>query len=253
MKKSLLPLAILLLAAILTGCSGSDSSAPPDEAQFIGFLVTFEKLGGETEAALEDGQYVFDVGDSVNFYVPSVRYGEGELDYLVGLCDSTVSDVSLEAGKVVRASGTQYITAELNDKTVWPNKVYQSGDRVWAEPVSGVVLASGFTVSYPGENPQFSLCFTVIPAPVTVRVNQMSAEHELLQNDEYSSGDMPDSLSPLPDTAYLVVETFNDDGSVSRQLCERPPIDSSNGDSSCYTKFYCDNGLCTEHILKLDW
>ena len=41
MKKLLLPLAILLLAAILTGCSGSDSSAPPDEAQFIGFLVTF--------------------------------------------------------------------------------------------------------------------------------------------------------------------------------------------------------------------
>ena len=249
MKKSLLPLAILLLAAILTGCSGSDSSAPPDEAQFIGFLVTFEKLGGETEAALEDGQYVFDVGDSVNFYVPSARYGEGELDYLVGLCDSTVSDVSLEAGKVVRASGTQYITAELNDKTVWPNKVYQSGDRVWAEPEAGLIIAGGVTIRYPVEDPQYSLKFDVVPTPVRLYINQMNAEHKLLQTDEYPIDEFPDSFTPLDETAYIVFDVLNDDGGYSVHLRQRANAE----DSTFLMQYHVASGLCADYILDINW
>ena len=90
----------------------------------------------------------------------------------------------------------------------------------------------------------------LVREPVKITLCQYNAARELIQADEYLPGEMPRDITPLRDTAMIVVDTENkadeEDAKHSYQAISR-------ADTSFYTLQYKGNGYCIEHYHTLKW
>lgn len=90
----------------------------------------------------------------------------------------------------------------------------------------------------------------LVREPVKITLCQYNAARELIQADEYLPGEMPRDITPLRDTAMIVVDTENKtDDESEKHTCQA----LSRSDTSFYTLQYKSNGYCIEHYHTLKW
>lgn len=90
----------------------------------------------------------------------------------------------------------------------------------------------------------------LVREPVKITLCQYNAARELIQADEYMPGEMPRDITPLRDTAMIVVDTENKtDEESEKHTCQA----LSRSDTSFYTLQYKGNGYCIEHYHTLKW
>ena len=90
----------------------------------------------------------------------------------------------------------------------------------------------------------------LVREPVKITLCQYNAARELIQADEYLPGEMPRNITPLRDTAMIVVDTENKtDDESEKHTCQA----LSRSDTSFYTLQYKGNGYCIEHYHTLKW
>ena len=90
----------------------------------------------------------------------------------------------------------------------------------------------------------------LVREPVKITLCQYNAARELIQADEYMRGEMPRDITPLRDTAMIVVDTENKtDEESEKHTCQA----LSRSDTSFYTLQYKGNGYCIEHYHTLKW
>lgn len=90
----------------------------------------------------------------------------------------------------------------------------------------------------------------LVREPVKITLCQYNAARELIHADEYLPGEMPRDITPLRDTAMIVVDTENKtDKESEKHTCQA----LSRSDTSFYTLQYKGNGYCIEHYHTLKW
>lgn len=86
--------------------------------------------------------------------------------------------------------------------------------------------------------------------PVKITLCQYNAARELIQADEYLPGEMPRDITPLRDTALIVVDTEN---KTDEEDAKHTYQAISRADTSFYALQYKGNGYCIEHYHTLKW
>lgn len=90
----------------------------------------------------------------------------------------------------------------------------------------------------------------IVREPVKITLCQYNAARELIQADEYLPGEMPREITPLRDTAMIVVDTEN---KTDEEDAKHTYQAISRADTSFYTLQYKGNGYCIEHYHTLKW
>jgi len=86
--------------------------------------------------------------------------------------------------------------------------------------------------------------------PVDIVIIEMDSDNVQLHSTQYSPGDVPETLTPDADTAYLIVETHTVDGSGN--LGAQRAV-YSRGDSNLYSFAARPDGICVQHITDIAW
>ena len=95
-----------------------------------------------------------------------------------------------------------------------------------------------------------SIQINAVREPLKIRLLQFSAEHELLESEEFEPGTVPDLIVPLAEADYLLIETLEkepDGGSFTRREVFGRDVDYLNT-LSCR-----DDGICLSHYHEILW
>ena len=188
-------------------------------------VLTGEETGEQTTVQ----EYVFPGLDGIGCYVP--RYGEGDDSYLGSVSDSALDmgtyHVSYtDEGDSMTLEGTIYVTPGSGDNAWYTNPVYQTADgRVYLVSGSGIscggvesegsvmstTLTDTSTLTQGGKTEswsfsvQISISFAYAPERFTLL--QMGADGECLSASDFAPGDVPERLTLLPGTEYVIAES----------------------------------------------
>ena len=100
-----------------------------------------------------------------------------------------------------------------------------------------------------GEETVYSAKFTTTVQGVNlaekVVLVQMSADHTELDRAEYLPGELPESVTPAADAAYIIVEEYTD-GKVTRTLCQP-------GDEPIRVFYQSEQLWCLPEFMQVNW
>lgn len=98
-----------------------------------------------------------------------------------------------------------------------------------------------------GHSAKITVHFKSMPAFRTYTLTQFGADNTVLSSDTFLPGELSESIKPLPDTAFMVLEQTNQrDGAVTRTLHQR-------GDSYLTTFTARPDGLCVPEQSEISW
>ena len=275
------------LLLMLAGCSlaqPAETEPPPD--RLVGVLVSRESLAaaagdealseGRLYALEEDGKdgrepkVSFPTG-GVALYCASYRYGDGPFDYLYTSGEKTgVSESELIGGDDCFAlSGRIYVLPMEGEISCFFNPIYQDAEeRLYAVqgPQSvGQAQGQGFCIQWEsrqmfqslqefveseeGSNYIHAEIWAAYPAE-RVSLLQMDGENQVIRKTEYAPEEMPPTLTPEADTAYIVTEIYGRDlegnTTITRTLYE-----------PYHEYLLCpilrDDGFLVDQKTQLDW
>lgn len=218
-------------------------------------------------ARTEDERYVFEDAEGFCFFVVEEQDESGSRTASYG--DEAVSSGGIHITEkdeeaALALEGTIYVSSQaanaLGFVSFYFNPVYQGAD-------GGVYTVSGQGMSFDGamtasqtldeavtvtENGEtrtkrttVKISVTVIDAPEEIVVLQMSAAGQLLARDAYEPDTLPETMTPLNETAYLIVETVAQSG-ITRELVER--------DETTIETFRArEDGVCVKEYTELAW
>ena len=161
-----------------------------------------------------------------------------------------------------------YVPTDSPLRTFYANPVYQAEDgSVYARAGQGSAMSGDIvegmshtlrleqtsSVRTEGESSQssaeLSLTFSYVSPPARIQITQMSEDDEPLVRQSYRAGELPKSLSPRKEAAYLLVEGFADGEGASpltRALYQKQ-------DEGFETLFGREDGLCGQQYTAIDW
>ncbi len=197
---------------------------------------------------------------------PEVPSRSTDCDDAFTECDFSFN--TLEDGEAVRIEGTLNVIPDgLPDTMYYFNPVCQlSTGEVFAvagEGMSfgGMQAGSSFgmtisdrqtsTVDGKETTDTFEACVNIrgMEAPLRITVAQFGGDDALLEKTDFVPGELPESLSPLPDAQYLLVETLSTgpDGAehLSRALVQR--------EDDLFTAYSARDGVCVPQTCAVDW
>ena len=175
-----------------------------------------------------------------------------------GICDVH----SRVGGSDQGISGTIWVNPNFGDVIFYLNPMYQTPDgQVYLIPGSGLhmsgdiagqatqTLSETFTVTENSktEESSFEVEVTIdiaMPAE-TVTILQMNGQNTQIGKETYSADQLPDGITPNPETAYLIVEIQTQTG-IQRQLIE-PEEDSIS------VFIPLDTQICTQDHITVHW
>ena len=189
-------------------------------------------------------EWIFGDVIGVCFFSPTLTNDNGE-PYITTICGEQVTDSGPhyfygDNEEKLTLSGTVYMKPRPSNSSRYCNPVYQTASgEIYAVAGNGITMAemegegAAFsqsldettTVTENGESKTVTTSVTVrfetkYP-PVRVAVLQMDGQHNVLSRDEYKAGEVADSLAPVSNAAYLIIESIMQDGKVSRTLASR--------------------------------
>ena len=287
MKKKRFNLTILLLclSLLFAGCRLAKEEAGPEAVGkdlFLGYYITRSPLEWDTPGAeekegrfyavQEGDRYVFEGIDGISFFYADIRTEENEegcISFQGGEIQAhmslSVNDTDGVTSQEVSLEGTLTVSLDRAAGTFYPNPVYQCPDgRVYLVPGNGMsagtvwegslwtVSAEETVTASDGSTRSTSavLAIEAICRPETIVLLEMSADHRILSQTEYVPGQLPETLTPLADTSYLIVEIHRTsqegEPSVIRTL-----VDS---DAESFDTFYAgEDGICPTQTTALQW
>ncbi|MBQ7923177.1 MAG: hypothetical protein IJ325_11510 [Clostridia bacterium] len=250
--------------------SGSNILSPEDTAAYTEKLYAVEKieeaispLTGETYTTHDltfpglDGFGSYCYKTQKNGTPVSISGGLGAIS------ERHTSIKSTDYGEEFGLTGTIYTSDDFNS-VLYFNPLYQSADgSIYLVPGtgihhSGVGLAS-HTMSEEETTEKDGETVTVYRSDITVNIEgvvppdritllQFSADNELLSETEYTADTMPQTISLLPDTEYIITEGYaaGEDGAIFRELYAADDE---------YIEIFrpWKDGICTKESVKLEW
>ena len=245
--------------------------AEPKSGRMYAVLKTSEITDEETGETFTVPEYDFEPVKGYRFITPNTDSPEGptrNTDCDTAFTDCDISFNTRDDGEDIRLEGTLHVIPDGNPDSCWYfNPVYQlSTGEVYA--VGGQFMSFGDTVAgascgmtlsdkiigtTDGKQTTDTFSITVnlrfMETPVRVAVAQFDGNDALLAKAEYPAGELPESLSPLPEAQYLLVETLSaasdSSESLSRILVQRA--------DDLFTAFYARDGVCVPQICAVDW
>ena len=183
-------------------------------------------------------------------------------DVETGLCDANFRIDIRDDGVTLEQSATIYVPEGSGDTEFYFNPVYQTADgQLYLIAGSGVSMSGTMggamtsklneetTYTVDGETTTFcaDLAVTVdtIAIPDRIVVIQMDENHQELCREEYIPGQMPESLTPMDATAYILVE------SCCGQQVQRT-LYQPEGDPIC-AYYNMGNNICIPDYTQIEW
>lgn len=237
-------------------------------ATLLNKMLTNEKTG-ET---IEIEKYVFAVVDGMSFYAAKVPATAARGNFVASGSDEAISErhVSLNSGdkaNITTLEGTVYISPTGHDRTYYFNPIYQSADgRVYATTGSGLVaggtdsegvvsaqtLDARYTMTENGktvtDSVSVKISFIVMYRPEKIVVLQMDAESAVVSRMEYATGEVPKTITPEKNMAYIVVETHKTDSAGNAQTSRK----LYGKDAESLEAFFCrEDGVCIQQWIQI--
>lgn len=177
-----------------------------------------------------------------------------------GLCEVRTHVTGDENADEIWNEATIFVPVD-SEVMCYVNSVYQTGDGdFYVIPGSGMFgsvstggmshsVSEEMTWTRDREEYTFSAKFTVAVKGAnlakTVTVVQMNADHQELSRTEYAPGQMPESMTPEADTAYLIVEESGE-GTPVRSLYQP-------GDRYVAVYYQSENFWCLPDMMEVMW
>lgn len=244
--------------------SGGEIS-PADAAAYQGRLYAALR---ESPDGAGRKKYVFEGVEGIAYF--SARYTDAAGAYHGNSGDEALSDghMSLaytDEGESLELEGTIYVSTAGGADAFYYNPVYQT-ERGEIYAVSGSGMSYGgerdaglsgshelreeYTATVGGETKSGStrveISIRYVDAPMGVALLQLDSASRLLSREEYAPGVLPERVSTLPDTAFILLETRGAGQSVTRALYQP-------GDESLFAFFCRADGICVKQWCALDW
>jgi hypothetical protein len=226
----------------------------------------------ETGEPFTIAEYEFPDVEGVSFFAAQYTERDGGAGYISSGSDEAISDahmsvISRDDGDRIELTGTLYITTGGSVQWYF-NPVCQLSDgRVYVTPGTGAMMdADGEGVSFSqkleetktitenGASKTVSalveISLSVLFPPEEIVISQYDENGLLLSRESCIPGNLPETLTPPEETAFLVVETHkagpSGKAAVSRELYER--------DAQTLSAFYArPDGVCCADWTALDW
>lgn len=237
--------------------------------------ASIDKSGGEK---LSDWEISFGDIEGMNlfFYVQTDENGEKTWNNVAeeGICDAH-SDINITDDTAEHnISGTIYILPGKADEDVayYMNPVYQTADgEIYAGTGSGVSTSGEtsegacFSTTLSGEmavteggrtktdKNSVTVNVEVMYKPLTVTLYQMDGENQVLKQESYKTGRLPDSLTTEPGTEYILAVTEKE--SIGGEKLVSREVLSYNEEEERYLQtFYpMDSGIVAKQSTEIDW
>lgn len=212
--------------------------------------------------------------EGISHFVATVPALNGTESYVASSSDEAISDGNQELfygddEDRISLEGTIYISPVQGYMTYYINPVYQSVDgRVYVTGGTGLTMGdeqgegAAFsqtldetsTDTENGKSKKVSTSiktsFNMILPPEKIVILEMDENSSIVENREYSPGEVPDKLTPKEETAYIIVETYKRESTgtvvVTRELFSRE-------DETLFTFFCRKDGICIKERTQLGW
>lgn len=233
--------------------------------------VLTEKYTGNTTNTKE---FVFDSVDGIAYFAATVPATEHEENFITSGSDEGISDghssyIYGDEEESITLEGTIYGAIGRAENTFYINPVFQSADgSVYATAGSGYMmngvegegavysttLDETTTITEKGKTKSKSfsikISLTMMYAPEKITIIQMNQDSNIVLQNEYTPGEVPESLTMEMDTAYLIVETYKRDYNgnlfVTRSLTDR-------SEEAIETYYRRDDGICVKEWTQVNW
>lgn len=287
----ILPLLLLLSACQLAAPNGSVTDSWPIGfylTQEPGEDVFFPRQGdlegipvgknSRQYALVENVPYSdphpFSDKEGLSFFYAPILHETGGYSWRSCIDGYAIQNVSLTLGgedhSDVELEGTLYVSTKAGEYTWYLNPVYRDTDgrQIYLtpaeEPVRDTPLAGGgightleqtFWVEENGRTmtKHAKITCTIMGMdPVDrVTVTGMDGDHQPVSRTDFAVDDAPDRITPDPSAAYLVVESYDQDGGLmKREIVSREGQEKSDG----LTVQVCQpEGYFLRHTIAVKW
>lgn len=252
---------------------GDAPESPVQPDQLAGVYLTLEPI------ILEDGTDRLQAqkvsGEDTRFAFPGVEGlllasfwitepengGFWSMDCSQGLCSVQSSYNAIENGAEVGLTATLYLTKEAGPQVCYLNPVYQGPDgAVYLKPddlgtatSTEVIASENLTSTTTIEQEEADVVNTTDITVNFIHVNlsqgltvlEMDENHQILKTHTLTPGELPESLEPMAETAYILAEeqTASD---THRAIYQK--------EDTYFTALYLmDDMICAEAQCSLEW
>lgn len=267
------------LGLLLSGCqlaqpeatktNQGDTPVQPD--QLAGVYLTQEPI------ILEDGTDRLQArkvsGEDTSFAFPGVEglllgsfwipEGEGfwSMECSRGMSDASYKYDTLENGQVLTIEATLYLTKEAGPQVYYLNPVYQGAEgEVYLKPddfgtstSTEAIASENLTATTTIEQEEadvvnttdITVNFIHVDLSQGLTVLEMDENHQILKTHTFTPGELPESLQPLAETAYILTEeqTASD---TRRAIYQK--------EDTYFTALYLmDDMVCAQAQCSLEW
>jgi hypothetical protein len=226
------------------------------------------KYQGRLYATLNDeGRYVFEDINGIPYFHYRVTDENGSYTTTTGndrIADGHVSIKHTDDGQEVNLEGTIYTPPTKDITHFYINPVYQSeSGEIYVVSGSGISFDSDgseggaftqtidaiTTVTENGETESFStsvkISIAVKSAPESHSILEFGADGVMISNDAYNPGDLPDTITPHHNCAYIILESTSGKN-VARTLYQKE-------DSFIETFYPGDDSILRIQQTSLEW
>ena len=272
----------LCLGLFLSGCQlaqpeetkttqGETLESPVQMERLAGVYITLEPIVLEAgtdriqaqKVSGEDSRYAFPGVEGLllgSFWIPE---GEGfwSMECSRGMSDASYKYDTLENGQVLTIEATLYLTKEAGPQVYYLNPVYQGAEgEVYLKPddfgtstSTEAIASENLTATTTIEQEEADVVNTTDITVNFIHVNlsqgltalEMDENHQILKTHTFTPGELPESLQPLAETAYILTEeqTASD---THRALYQK--------EDTYFTALYrMDDIICAEAQCSLEW
>ncbi len=274
----------LCLGLFLSGCQlaqpeetkttqGETLESPVQMERLAGVYLTLEPIVLEAgtdriqaqKVSGEDSRYAFPGVEGLllaSFWITEPENGGfWSMDCSQGLCSVLSSYNAIENGAEVGLTATLYLTKEAGPQVCYLNPVYQgpdgavylkpddAGTSTSTEAIASETLTATTTIEQEAGNlvntTEITVNFIHVDLSRGLTVLEMDENHQILKTHTLTPGELPESLEPLAETAYILTEeqTASD---TRRALYQK--------EDTYFTALYLmDDMVCAQAQCSLEW
>ena len=178
-----------------------------------------------------------------------------------GMSDASYKYDTLENGQVLTIEATLYLTKEAGPQVYYLNPVYQGaegevylkpddfGTSTSTEAIASETLTATTTIEQEEADvvntTDITVNFIHVDLSQGLTVLEMDENHQILKTHTFTPGELPESLQPLAETAYILTEeqTASD---THRAIYQK--------EDTYFTALYLmDDMVCAQAQCSLEW
>lgn len=240
------------------------------DGRIYAVLEEEEIMNKNTGESFTHQKYAFGYIDGFSYFTARIQDGESYYTATYGdeiFTDGNTSLKTTDEGNIIEIEGTIYILPGVSN-VFYMNPVYQSdnGD-IYVMQGTGIsgsmgtegsamtqTLDASYAVTEDGitktDSISVKISVNVMYEPVSIEIVEFDENSEIVARNEYSPGEVPKSIEPMPGTEYIVVTTRKSDpqgrNAFSGEIY-------TTTDRSMNTFYAGDDGICRGQYTVLEW